>query len=134
MRKYVFLILCLLCTFSIKLSAQSVEVSGTVWGYPLGGGEAERLSGVSVLESGTLNGTSTDVEGNFSLRISSPNAVLEFSYIGYITERLVARQIPGYPERMKVFLEDESLAQSNKSDDDGAYDASMREMKCILPE
>lgn len=41
------------------------------------------LQGVNVLERGTTNGTQTDANGNFTLNTSSPNAVLEISYVGY---------------------------------------------------
>lgn len=94
--------------FSIELSAQSIEVSGTVWGYPFGGGEAERLAGVSILEHGTLNGTSTDFDGHFLIRVSSPKSKLVFDYIGYFTEVLVVDQIIGFPENMIIFLEEET--------------------------
>ncbi|MGS2738173.1 SusC/RagA family TonB-linked outer membrane protein [Sinomicrobium sp. M5D2P17] len=43
------------------------------------------LIGVSVVEKGTQNGTTTDFEGNYSLQISSSDAVLEFSYLGMKT-------------------------------------------------
>ena len=41
------------------------------------------LIGVSILETGTSNGTITDMNGTYSLNISSTNATLRFSYIGY---------------------------------------------------
>lgn len=44
--------------------------------------ENEPLIGVNILEKGTLNGTITDYDGNFSLSTSA-NATLVFSYIGY---------------------------------------------------
>src|SRR5690606_35462306 len=37
----------------------------------------------SVLEKGTTNGTSTDVNGNFTLSVMGANSVLVFSFIGY---------------------------------------------------
>ncbi|AUS04346.1 SusC/RagA family TonB-linked outer membrane protein [Pseudotamlana carrageenivorans] len=43
------------------------------------------LPGVNVIEKGTRNGTSTDFDGNFTLTVSSSNAHLELSYIGYKT-------------------------------------------------
>ncbi|MEI6753372.1 MAG: TonB-dependent receptor [Paludibacter sp.] len=41
------------------------------------------MIGVSVTEKGTKNGTITDVNGNFALKVSTANAKLVFSYIGY---------------------------------------------------
>jgi len=40
------------------------------------------LPGVNVVEKGTVNGTSTDFDGNYSITVSSGNAVLEFSSLG----------------------------------------------------
>ena len=49
------------------------------------------LIGVSILETGTSNGTITDMNGTYSLNISSTNATLKFSYIGY-EEQLIKIQ------------------------------------------
>jgi len=54
----------------------------TVTGYVLDGKNRESLIGVTVQEKGTLNGTITDNEGKFSLRVP-PNATLIFSYMGF---------------------------------------------------
>ena len=43
--------------------------------------------GANVVEKGTTNGTVTDMEGHFSLQVSS-NAVLVVSYIGYIDQAI----------------------------------------------
>ena len=62
---------------------QTVTVKGQVMdptGVP--------VIGASVLEKGTSNGVITDIDGNFSLKVSSPNAVVVLSYIGYKTVEL----------------------------------------------
>lgn len=41
------------------------------------------LSGVSVLEKGTNNGTSTNDEGSFSLTVAGPSSVLLVSFVGF---------------------------------------------------
>lgn len=46
------------------------------------------LQGVTVLEKGTTNGTSTDEEGAFSINIASGNATLIFSYVGFKTQEV----------------------------------------------
>lgn len=48
----------------------------------------EELPGVSVLLKGTQSGTATDDRGNFSISIPDDNAVLIFSFIGYIREEI----------------------------------------------
>ncbi|SIQ35964.1 SusC/RagA family TonB-linked outer membrane protein [Maribacter ulvicola] len=44
------------------------------------------LPGANILEKGTSNGTQADFDGNFSLDISDPNAILVVSYIGFVTK------------------------------------------------
>lgn len=44
--------------------------------------------GASVLEKGTTNGVITDMDGNFQLKVSSRNAVIVISYIGYKTQEM----------------------------------------------
>jgi TonB-linked SusC/RagA family outer membrane protein len=44
--------------------------------------EGEAMIGVSIGEVGSSNGTATDLNGRYSLKIS-PNSTLRFSYIGY---------------------------------------------------
>lgn len=41
------------------------------------------LIGVSVVEKGTTNGTMTNSEGRYSIRVSGQNAVLKVTYLGY---------------------------------------------------
>lgn len=57
-----------------------ISASGTVKDA-----KGEPLIGVSVLVKGTTNGTVTDLDGKFSLKVSAGD-VLEFSYIGYATQ------------------------------------------------
>lgn len=45
------------------------------------------LPGVSVYIKGTIQGTITDMDGQFSLR-TSPDAILVFSFIGYISQEV----------------------------------------------
>ncbi|MBQ4377273.1 MAG: carboxypeptidase-like regulatory domain-containing protein, partial [Bacteroidales bacterium] len=46
--------------------------------------KGEPVIGASIVEVGTTRGTSTDVDGNFSLRAGT-NAKLQISFIGYKT-------------------------------------------------
>lgn len=63
-----------------QLLAQSSIVSGVV----REGADGETLPGVSVVEKGTTNGVTTDINGKFSLSVP-PDAVLVISYIGMKT-------------------------------------------------
>ncbi|MFY0481406.1 SusC/RagA family TonB-linked outer membrane protein [Flavobacterium sp. PLA-1-15] len=46
------------------------------------------IPGVTVMEKGTTNGTSTDIDGSFSLRVAGPNAVIVISSMGYQTQEI----------------------------------------------
>lgn len=43
------------------------------------------LPGASIIEKGTNNSTTTDIDGNFSLTVSSPAATIVISYMGFET-------------------------------------------------
>lgn len=77
---YLFLLF-ILSMFSLELKAQ-VSVTGNVVDI-----NDAPLIGVNVVEKGTSNGTITDAEGRFSINVSS-DAVLSFSYIGFITQEI----------------------------------------------
>lgn len=49
--------------------------------------KGETIIGANIVEKGTTNGTTTDMDGNFTLKLSS-TSVLEISYIGYITKEI----------------------------------------------
>jgi hypothetical protein len=44
------------------------------------------LPGVNAFVKGTQNGTTTDIDGAFSLTVTDPNAVLVFSFVGMVTQ------------------------------------------------
>lgn len=66
---------------SSQLMAQQRTVTGTVVDVTDNVG----MIGATVVERGTSNGTVTDLDGRFSIRLTSNNPVLVFSSIGYRT-------------------------------------------------
>src|SRR5690606_34362116 len=50
--------------------------------------DGDILPGVNVVVKATTNGVSSDFDGKFSINISSPNAVLVFSYSGFETQEI----------------------------------------------
>ena len=69
---------------SIEAIAQKGKtVTGTV------SDEMGPLVGASVVVKGSSNGTVTDIEGRFTLSDVPDNAVLQVSYIGYLTQEIV---------------------------------------------
>lgn len=43
------------------------------------------MPGVNIIEKGSKNNASTDFDGKFTIRVSGPNSILQFSYIGFET-------------------------------------------------
>lgn len=64
-----------------KLQSQSLTVTGKI----ITGEDSQPTIGANIVEKNTTNGTVTDFEGNYSIEVSSPNATLVISYIGYTT-------------------------------------------------
>ena len=76
----------LLFLFGIStLGFAQITVTGTVTSAQ----DGNPLPGVNVLEKGTLNGTSTDADGNYEITVSTEDAVLEFSYISFVKQEVV---------------------------------------------
>lgn len=63
---------------------QQREISGTV----VSNADGLVIPGVNVIEKGTTNGTSTDFDGNYSITVSDDNAILVFSFIGFLSKEL----------------------------------------------
>lgn len=77
----------LLCFLFLLLGSMTAlaqkRVSGNVTGS-----DGFPLIGVAILEAGTDNGTSSDIEGNYTLDISD-GATLNFSYTGFASQSIV---------------------------------------------
>ena len=65
-------------------SNQDLVVTGKVISFV----EQTPLPGVTVLLKGGDEGTITDVDGNYSLKVKDANSVLVFSYVGYNAEEI----------------------------------------------
>ncbi len=65
----------------VKIDEQ-ITVSGKVTDE-----NGDGLPGANILEKGTTNGTTTDSNGNFTITVDE-NAVLVFSFIGYLTQEI----------------------------------------------
>ena len=83
----------LLCTimYAQEIGGNVVDATG------------EPVIGATVMEKGTSNGTVTDFDGNFKLKVAA-GKTLTFSYIGYQTQELPAA------DGMKVTMQDDALA------------------------
>lgn len=85
-KKWLFTLVFTLCIAGVKVIAQGPVVRGSVTDSKSG----SPLSGVTVVEVNQndrqINGTNTDEEGKFSLRLNSADNKIRFSYIGYVTK------------------------------------------------
>ncbi|MBQ8169482.1 MAG: SusC/RagA family TonB-linked outer membrane protein [Bacteroidales bacterium] len=52
------------------------------------------IIGATVIEQGTTNGASTGLDGDYVLTVSSADAIVEISCIGYASQSFVASQMP----------------------------------------
>ncbi len=81
-KSYLFGLLALLCLLPSVTFAQNIRVEGQVKDE-----KGEPMIGVSVVIEGSGTGVVTDLDGNFILPSVSQKATLEFSYIGYVSQK-----------------------------------------------
>lgn len=81
MKKVILFALFALC--STMMLAQTITVKGTV----IGSEDGMPIIGAYVLQQGTNNGTSTDVDGNYVIEVPA-DATLIYSSIGFTTQSL----------------------------------------------
>lgn len=79
------IVLCMALMMSFQLMAQPRRVSGTV----VDSGDKSAMISANIMEKGTTNGTVTDIDGRFSLNLTTTNPVLVFSSIGYKTMEVI---------------------------------------------
>lgn len=83
MKKYLLTMMVLLSAVSLMAQRQ---ITGRVTSADDGGG----LPGVTILEKGTTNGTITDIDGSYSISVSTDQSSLTYSFVGYQTEEYEA--------------------------------------------
>ena len=81
MKKRVLLSLLGLCLCIVTYA--QVQVRGNVKDS-----QGEAIPGVTILEKGTQNGITTDLNGNYTLNVSGPESVLQFSFVGMDTREI----------------------------------------------
>lgn len=100
MKKFTMLLVCLLSLGVQQLFAQK-SLSGTV----ISSEDNQPLPGVNVILKGTTQGTITDFDGNFSLKVPDDAEALVFSFMGMQT-----KEVPiGSTTTFNVTLDPESI-------------------------
>ena len=83
-------------SFQLFASNLAVEVTGKI-SDDAGVG----IPGVTVLEKGTKNGTVTNVEGQFTLKVANANSVLIFSSVGFSNQEVKVGTVTNFNISMK---------------------------------
>jgi hypothetical protein len=92
---------------SIAYNEQIKNNTSTIKGRVMDAGYEEPLPGVNVVVKGTNYGTTTDLEGNFSIDVPAGHKnTLEFAYIGYIQEDIEVED----EKNIEVELEEDIVA------------------------
>lgn len=68
----------------VHKSKQKHIVTGTI----LSASDGQPLVGVNIVQEGSGNGTTTDLNGRFTLDADSAQITLVFSYVGYVTQKI----------------------------------------------
>ena len=76
--------LALVFLFSLGLASAQTAITGTVTDAR----DGSTLPGVNIIVAGTMVGTITDIDGNFSLTLPTDAGELVFSMVGYSTQTL----------------------------------------------
>ncbi|RYH74494.1 mucoidy inhibitor MuiA family protein [Flavobacteriaceae bacterium 144Ye] len=71
-------------SYNYKYNPMVKTISGTI----TSSSDGLPLPGVSVIEQGTTNGTQTDFDGNYTLRVTGESNTIEYSYVGMQSEVL----------------------------------------------
>lgn len=81
MKKILLILFLPLTLLATEAYSQVRTITGTVTSV-----EGDGLPGANVMVKGTTIGTTTDVDGNYSISVTSDATNLSFSYIGYIAQ------------------------------------------------
>ncbi|MGE0930487.1 SusC/RagA family TonB-linked outer membrane protein [Peijinzhouia sedimentorum] len=85
MKKYLLLCFSVLVAGVFSVTAQTRTVTGTV----TSGDDREGMPAVSVQVKGTTTGAITELDGSYSIQVSGSDAVLVFSFVGYVSKEEV---------------------------------------------
>ncbi|MBB5440725.1 TonB-linked SusC/RagA family outer membrane protein [Pedobacter sp. AK017] len=88
MKKKTFIFLSMLCCLFVATKVTGQNAGLLISGKVSSGTDKETLPGVSIKLKGTTTGTSTDVNGKYSIKLPSGDGVLIFSYIGHRTKEI----------------------------------------------
>ncbi|MBW4891026.1 TonB-dependent receptor [Mucilaginibacter sp. HMF5004] len=83
MKKILYLVLTICCLSSVRLMAQSIQVTGTVSDTT-----GAALPGALITEQGTTNATAANASGRFTLMLKGTKHILVFTMIGFKSQEV----------------------------------------------
>ncbi|MDL2265343.1 DUF5686 and carboxypeptidase regulatory-like domain-containing protein [Parabacteroides sp. OttesenSCG-928-G21] len=109
-----------------NVAGQNTLVRGVVTDSITG----EKLPYVSVLFKGTTNGTATDLDGSFSISISTPITAIRVSYLGYAEKEIPIRA--GRTTTLDIKLAPSSIELADVIIRPGKEDYSKRDNPAVI--
>ncbi|MFA6087552.1 SusC/RagA family TonB-linked outer membrane protein [Mucilaginibacter sp.] len=103
-KKFIFLLSCICLSVQVYAQNGPVQVTGNVKA-PNG----EPLPGVTIKIKGTAQGTTTDVKGDFSIRVAGDQAVLQVSFVGFAAQEVLV----GSRRNLTIVLQENSSQLSD---------------------
>jgi TonB-linked SusC/RagA family outer membrane protein len=85
-------IITLICVFCISLISYGQNPL-TIEGLITDDNDGQPIPSVNVIIKGTANGTSSDFDGNYKLANVTVGDILQFSYIGYLTQEVTVSNV-----------------------------------------
>ena len=73
----------------IVVTPENDPLQAMITGRVTDASTGDGLPGVSVVVKGTAVGVNTDINGNYSINAGTPDAILTFSFIGYVSQEIV---------------------------------------------
>lgn len=100
MKKLYFFLYLLCCTTLSSIQAQVIK------GKIVDDATGETLIGANILVKGTTNGTVTDFDGAFEIKVPSLPATLTLSYLGYVTKDV---EVTSITKDLTIKMESEAI-------------------------
>ncbi|UXP32623.1 TonB-dependent receptor [Reichenbachiella agarivorans] len=90
-------VLMLICLSAISVYAQGTQISGQILDETGIG-----LPGATIMEVGTTNGTTSDLDGKFSMKVTDQSAQITVSFIGYVSQNITVGGRSQFTVNMEV--------------------------------
>ena len=94
----------------VVVTAQSIVAQTTIQGHVMDKKLKEPLTGAAILIEGTTNGTTADIDGNYTLTAAPGKYTLIVSYVSYTSQRIPNVVVEsGKPTIVNIDMEEASL-------------------------